>query len=102
MFETWMLRYSILKKFSRDTGTPKHGVDLLGNVASRARIGLDPCTILTVQHFAVLEQDIRNIVVALATNGPDRETVAAITIHVFNCDIVTTGNGDTVVLIQHS
>lgn len=37
----------------------------VGNVASRAGVGLDSCTILAVEHFAVLEPDVGDVIVAL-------------------------------------
>jgi len=37
----------------------------VGNVASRAGVGLDSCAVLTVEHFTVFEQDVGDIVVAL-------------------------------------
>lgn len=82
MFETWMLRYSMLETLSCDSESMNSVLDSLGDVTSCARVGLDSCTILAVEHLAVLEQDIGDIVVALAANTSNRETVAAIAVHV--------------------
>jgi hypothetical protein len=38
----------------------------IGNVASGVGVGLDSCTVLAVEHFAVLEQNIGDVVVALS------------------------------------
>lgn len=37
----------------------------VGNVAGRTGVGFDSCTVLTVEHFAALEQNVGDIVVAL-------------------------------------
>ena len=70
------------------------------NVSSGVLISLDARTVLGVQNDRVAEHHVGDVVVRLAADRANGEPVAAITVHVVDHDVVTAGDGDTVVLVD--
>lgn len=69
-------------QFQRDRGKGVwEGGKLPCDIAGGVVVGLDASTVLAVQNDAVLEQDIRDIVVRLSTNAANAQTVAAVAVH---------------------
>ena len=72
---------------------------LPGNVTSSVVVRLDTSTVLAVDDNAILEQDVRNIVVGFTSNTTDTQSVATIAVHTAYSDAVSRSHCDTVVLV---
>ena len=71
------------------------------DVARGPGVRLDARAILVVQHLAVFEEDVGDIVVGLSAYAADGETVSAITVHVPHGDAVSRRHCNTIVLVAH-
>lgn len=70
------------------------------NRARRARVGLDPGTVLRVDDLAVAKCHSVNRVVTLPTHGTDGQSMPTIAIRVVDDDVGSGGHGDAVVLVM--
>lgn len=59
-----------------------------GNVTRRLSVRLDARAILVVQYLAVLEKNVRNVVVRLAAYAANGQTVAAVAVHIAHGDVI--------------
>lgn len=71
------------------------------DVAGRIEVGLDPGTVLAVDASAVRERDVCHIVVTLASDTADAQTMAALAVHVRNINAVAARDSYAVVLIEY-
>lgn len=75
---------------------------LLGDVAGSVEVGLDTSSVLTVQNNTIFKKNVGDVVVAFPAHRANTQTMASITVHVLNGDVVSAGNSYTVVLVQDS
>jgi len=67
--------------------------------ACRAGVSLDPGSILRIENDGVGECDAFDRIVGLATNAPNAETMTTIAEHVVGNDVISTRNGNAIILI---
>jgi hypothetical protein len=70
------------------------------DVSSGVLVGLDACAVLGVQDDGVAEDHVCYVVVGLAAYRSNGEAVAAVAVHVVDDDVVATGDGYAIVLVD--
>lgn len=70
------------------------------DVAGGVLVGLDAGTVLGVQDNRVAEDDVCDVVVRLAADRTNRETMTTVAVHVVHNDIVAAGDSDAVILVD--
>ena len=77
-------------------------ISLCGIVWRLAYIGLNTSAVLTVDDLGVLEDDVCDIVVALAANRTNRQAMAARAVHAAHGYVVAGRDGYTIILVDDS